>query len=274
MKRYKYIPLVNFTSVNFTLVKFSLVLFTLVTFTFSGIFPLNAQDYKDKFSRANNFYVEQQYTPAAELYEDILKNNIVSGELYFNLGNAYFKMQKYGLAILNYERALKFIPADEELRANLELANSIIADKIISMPDVFYIRYFNWIRGSFSQNTWMIFLFLSFILTNITFSARVFIQVHIVKRILKRALVISSSLVLISGIFFYSSYRETNRNDQAIVIVEKTAVFSSPSEDSQNVFDIHEGTKTKIERQSDGWFEIKLTDGKVGWITQEAVVII
>jgi hypothetical protein len=82
------------------------------------------------FAHANRLYEEGGYEEAAAKYEEIVASDLQNGRVYYNLGNAYFKQEKLGLAILNYERAHRLMSRDEDIKANLAYARSQIVDKI------------------------------------------------------------------------------------------------------------------------------------------------
>ena len=121
---------------------------------------------------ASNAYRNQDYKKSIELYEELvsqgIKNNRISSQLYYNLGNAYFRDNQLGKAILNYERALLLEPGDGDIRHNLRFANNRTVDRIASSGEFFMTNWFNSVRNLFSSNVWAIIaiiLFISFLLS-------------------------------------------------------------------------------------------------------------
>ncbi|HNX55205.1 MAG TPA: tetratricopeptide repeat protein, partial [Prolixibacteraceae bacterium] len=113
--------------------------------------------------KANDAYTKQQYKQAIEDYNQILKTNLESPEVYFNLGNAYYKTGQYTLAILNYERAKLLAPDDEDITFNLQVTNQKVVDSIQELPGLFVVRWWNSIINSQTTDTWAIFSIISFI---------------------------------------------------------------------------------------------------------------
>ena len=93
--------------------------------------------------KANKAYTDGLYANSIELYKDVLKNGHESAELYYNIGNAYYKMNDYSSAILYYERGKRLDPGNEDINFNLKIVNNKIADKIEPLPDLFYKRWYN-----------------------------------------------------------------------------------------------------------------------------------
>ena len=113
-----------------------------------------SEDVNMLFTKANELYRKGDFAGAGETYEKILKTGIVSSEVYFDLGNAYFKQKKTAPSILNFERALKLSPRDEDIAFNLALANLQAVDKIIPVPRLFYRRWLSAFTGSLSSSEW------------------------------------------------------------------------------------------------------------------------
>jgi tetratricopeptide (TPR) repeat protein len=122
--------------------------------------PLQAQTPESLFLRGNALYQQGKYAEAREAYQEILKAGYVGGEVFFNLGNAYYKEGDIARAILNYERARRFIPGDDDLLHNLQLANLQIADRIEPAPRLFISDFWDGVRQSISLDaaTWLTFV--------------------------------------------------------------------------------------------------------------------
>ena len=108
-----------------------------------GIIPMNAFAFEPatEFQKANNLYQKNSFDSAAKIYEKIISEEYFSVEVYFNLGNCYYKMNKTAKAILNYERALKLKPNDEDILFNIKVAQLKVVDKIETVPEIFYLRW-------------------------------------------------------------------------------------------------------------------------------------
>ncbi|MDF1548879.1 MAG: tetratricopeptide repeat protein [Bacteroidales bacterium] len=231
------------------------------------------EDYK-VLSQANKAYVEGNFQTAVEKYETLINSGLSSADLYYNLGNSYYRVGNYKAAILNYERAKLLKPNDENILTNLEFSERYVQDKIEDVPKFFLVRWIDAFTNMFSEKTWAIISILTFISFLLLIILFLFSKTLIIRKISFYFGVITIFLSLVS---FYSSYRQntklTNHNT-AIVFSPAVTVKSSPLENGTDLFIIHEGLKVIITDSSDGWKEIKLSDGKVGWLPAETIVVI
>jgi len=227
---------------------------------------LSAADHNSLLKEANELYQEAKFEEAIEKFELILKMGYEASELYYNLGNAYFKSNNIPKAILNYERALLLDPGNEDIQFNLELANKFIVDKIDELPRLFVYNWIDTFISLFDSNQWAFLslaafvLFLSFIL--------IFLFSRIL--ILKRIVFWFGILLFMFSILSYSlSARQkkilTSRNT-AIVFAQTIIIKGSPDESGTDLFLLHEGTKVTVVDRIGNWCEIKISDGNRGWI--------
>ena len=115
-------------------------------------------------AKANQAYNQGLYDSAINLYTAVLNEGLESYELYYNLGNAFFKNNQLPSAILYYEKAKKIAPNNDDVNFNLSIANSMIVDKIEKVPEMFYKRWWNYFYNAFSEDKWTIFSILSWII--------------------------------------------------------------------------------------------------------------
>jgi tetratricopeptide (TPR) repeat protein len=200
-------------------------------------------------------------------YEQLIEEDgLRSPNLYFNLGNAYFKLTDYPSAILNYERARKISPSDEDVQFNLELTNSRIEDKIETMPVLFYKRWFLSLRNSADQNSWAVLFLLALFACGGFFI--MFVQSG--RSALKRLGFYGGLSTLIVSIFFLSLAFSMRKwqvyHQEAIVFAGSVSVKSSPVENGTGLFLLHAGTKVKIVDELGAWRRIRLADGNEGWM--------
>ncbi|MEA3477472.1 MAG: tetratricopeptide repeat protein [Bacteroidota bacterium] len=218
--------------------------------------------------QANQAYNAGAYQEAIDLYNDVLKEDYSSAALYYNLGNAYFKINDIPSAILNYEKALKLNPNDQQIQFNLNIANSQIVDKIEAVPDMFYVRWWKDFSKTFSSDDWAriaIGLYLMIILL-----AAVFIISRSpgLRRISFWAGLATGIMLIISTTISYQKYNQQINDKYAIIFSPTITVKSSPSRSSVDLFVIHEGTKVEITDQVEGWHEIRIVNGSIGWVPQ------
>ena len=221
------------------------------------------------FVKANQYYSNNEFELAIKKYEQIISNGYEAPELYFNLGNAYYKMHNIGKAILNYEKAKLLDPKDEDIQFNLELANSLIVDKIDEIP-VFPLKlWFNNLILIFSSNIWAILSIISFVIFLIALLIYLFAKTILLKKI---SFWIGALLLIVSistCIFSYHNKKLLTKHEYAIVLSPSLTAKSTPDENGTDLFVIHEGLKVKVEDKLGEWCEIKLSDGNKGWVKTE-----
>lgn len=234
----------------------------------------NDQDPEELFQLGNRYYQNDEYEKAVETYREILNQNIESGALYFNLGNAYYKLNALGKARLNYERARPFLQGDDALEDNLLLLRERLVDQIERPPQFILSVWWNGFLAIFSINMlcWicagLLWLILIFAALRIYFRRRG-------RRDRFRSIFVSLVVIfiLLSLVLAQKIYRlETEKH--GIIMELSATVYAEPSTVSTEVFILHEGTKVSIERQNDSWLELKLADGRTGWIEQQKLEII
>jgi tetratricopeptide (TPR) repeat protein len=214
---------------------------------------------------AKEAYNNGNYAIAASLYEEMLKEQPQNAVIYYNLGNAYYKMNKPGPAILNYERAHRLNPTDEDIKHNLKLAHSKVKGQMESMPELFFIAWLDKLNTLLSVRTWAGVSVVLFLMA-IGFTAwRLFRKKPGARAALSSIAI--TSLVL-SGISLGLAFRldkKIHTPNEAIVF-EDSLIKSSPSETGVNLFEVHEGIKAEVLDSLNNYIQIRLPDGKKGWI--------
>lgn len=218
------------------------------------------------FQKANTLYNQEQYQEAIDAYTSILETGQESEALYYNLANANYKLSNIGPSIYYYEKALELAPNDEDIKNNLAFANNATIDAIDVIPEGVISRTINRFTNMFSFDTWawvsvccvLLFVFL-FILY---YSAIIAIR--------KRLFFLGSWIALLIGLFAvffaFKQHSFINSNQYAIVFAQESTIKSEPNLRSEEVFELHEGTKVKVTETVNDWKKIKLADGKIGWI--------
>ncbi len=230
---------------------------------------LLADGAKTLFQHATEEYEKQNYDSSIALLDSLLDAGLESPELYYNLGNAWFKLGEVPKAILYYEKAKKLAPNDPDIIYNLELANTRIADKIEPVPEFFLTKWWKRAINFFNEDQWMLINVLSFGLMLIF--AVLFFVAHSKrnKQIGFYMGLVFLFISLMTGFMGYSNYKNLSTHNSAIVFTPTVNVKSSPTANANTIFVIHQGTKVELIDQLKDWYRIKLANGSVGWIKEE-----
>jgi tetratricopeptide (TPR) repeat protein len=237
-----------------------------------GVFANAAPD--SLLGKANKQYIEGDFDKAAELYQTLVDSGYHNAELYYNLGNSYFKLNRIAYAVLNYERAYLLKPYDEDIEFNLEYARTFIVDRIEPLPVFFLVKWYRSARGMFSSNGWALTSILFFALTLALVLTFWFSYKPWIKRLTFALAILMFTLFVFSAIFSAQEKKRVSLRDQAIIFQSAVTVKSSPGEAGKDIFILHSGTKVKITKAIGTWVEIRVADGNKGWISSEAVELI
>ncbi|RMG85056.1 MAG: hypothetical protein D6714_06705 [Bacteroidetes bacterium] len=219
-----------------------------------------------KFDAANQFYQDKNFEKAAESYESLYSEGFQSPELFYNWGNACFRLGKIGCAVLNYERALKLDPGMEDARYNLELANAARLDDFETLPPFFLRKWWRSTIRLASERVWTgiaLFLFWA------GMTGLVIWLVGQSREVRKRSFIAGLFLVLLSTAFFAVAQgraRYEKHSGEAIILVPKLELKSGPDEAATPILTLHEGTKVEILDEIGAWFKVKLPNGEQGWV--------
>ena len=231
----------------------------------------------EKISRVNQLsraYVAGDYHTAIRQYESLLQGG-VNAEVYYNLGNSYFKVDDIARAILNYERALLMSPGNGDIRANLEIARAKTVDKVVPQPELFFVNWYLSLRAVMSVDGWATVGILTFLIFLIGMGLYFFVSAIHLRKVGFYVAVVSVCLCLLSNLFAYQQKEIMQRHDKAIILVPSVTVRSTPSESGTGLFILHEGHKVSIKDDSmREWREIVIEDGKVGWVRLADIGII
>lgn len=228
----------------------------------------------DKFNKGVAEYTAGNFKEALHSWIELYNSGYTSASLNYNIGNAYFKIGDVPNAILFYERAYLLKPADENINYNLGIAKSLTVDRFQEIPELFFIRWFNFISLTLHGNTWSMISLGSFILCLVFLS----IYIYTSKFRLKVAgFWVAVILIVIS--FLSISFSWQNRtlvfdSHKGIIAAPQVSGKSSPDNSGTDLFVIHEGTKVSIGDEVGGWYEITLSDGNKGWIPSGTINII
>ncbi len=225
-------------------------------------------------AEADSAYAHQHYQQAINAYESLLKEG-VSADLYYNLGNAYYRSENITRAIINYERALLLSPGDGDIRHNLQLARQKTIDKITPQSEFFIVTWWRSIANMMSVDSWawvaLVALAIGLVLMLLyLFSPRIALQ----KTGFFGTLVMLA-VFLFSTLFAWQQKQRLTNRTGAVVITSAVTVRSTPAANGTELFVLHEGTRIDITDDSmKDWKAVRLPDGKEGWMESKEMEVI
>lgn len=223
------------------------------------------------FEKGNALYQKGNYQEAISSYESIVKSGQESSEVYFNLGNCYYKLNKVAPAVYNFEKALLLSPCDSEIQNNLSFAKKMAIDEIAEAPKVGFSKIIADFTSTFHYDTWGWIAILCSVLFLIGFISYYFSNSTSLKRVFFSGMILFLLFLLVS---VFSGFYEKDRisNDRpAIVFVDIISVKSEPNASAQNAFTLHAGTKVNVLEELGSYRKIQLADLKEGWIEKSAI---
>lgn len=244
-----------------------------LSFALSSLLTLAASPSETK-TLADSAYVRADYETAVKLYSQLAEEN-ASADVCYNLGCAYYRTEDIAHSILWFERALKLDPSNKDVLFNLELARTKTIDKIIPQHEFILFTYFRSMTNWFSLRTWTIVALLSFVLvlaSLLVFWASGSITV--------RKVSFSSALVLLLLTILSNVCASQQKNfkqsmSSAIITSSSVTVKSTPAENGNDLFVLHEGSKVEIlDASLKQWCEVSIADGKQGWIPKASFDLI
>ena len=225
----------------------------------------------EQWDAANAAYNAGDFEKAATIYEQILAQNLHSAALYYNLANAYFKQGELGKALLNYNRASRIAPSDEDIRHNQEYAEKMTKDSIEKIPEFFLTTWLRAVRGALSCTAWTA---LSLVMLAVALAmALVYLlaQRMSLRKVGFYTMAVAALLFIATSIFALSERNMLVNRTEAIVMSSAASVKSSPDRSATELFVLHEGTKVTIGESTDGWAEVRIADGRKGWIEDKRI---
>lgn len=226
------------------------------------------------FNEANTLYNNGKYAEAIDKYESILDTNQHSAELYFNLGNANYKLNNIAPSIYYYEKALLLEPNDKDIQNNLAFAQNMTIDAIEVVPKVGFSRIINNIVNTFNTDTWARIAVGGVLLFVVIFLAYHFSYTSSKKRIAFVTSIISLFIGCFSVAMAFQKDSLNKKDNPGIVFSQETRVKADPNSTSEEVFRLHEGTKVQVVETYENWKKIKLSDNSTGWIPSKDIKLL
>lgn len=227
---------------------------------------LSAQQEIALFEKANKLYQEDKLEDALTIYKQIETQKLQSDDLYYNMGNVYYKLNQIAPAVYYFEKALVLNPNNADAAHNLMFANRMKIDNIEALPKTIGERFSESFIQKLTYNTWAWLAVILAFLFAVLFLLYHFSYNSSKKRLFFITSLISAALSLLLIVFAYSNYNYVKNNKYAIVFEQQVSVKSEPKQTADISFELHEGTKVKLLESVPNWEKIKLADGKIGWV--------
>ena len=231
------------------------------------LFFLNTQSQVEVvFDEGNALYNQGNYTEAIEKYTSIINNDFESAELYYNLGNAYYKINDIANSIFYFEKSLLLDLNNNETKNNLSFSQNMTIDRIETVPVNQVSKFISKFTNVFDYNTWLLISIIFEFLSLIVFSLYLFNKNSDTK---KRYFSIGSIFLFFFIIFLIlgiNSKSEYEKNNPAILFENRISFKSEPNERSEDLFLLNEGTKVNVLEKLNEWSLVELSNGSKGWI--------
>lgn len=229
------------------------------------------EDIEAQFEFANSAYLEADYELAAATYEEISKEHKCF-ELEYNLGNCYYKLEEVAPTILHYERAKLIDPLNDDLRANMMLADLRVIDKIEALPGVGLEKMLGVLLAGKMYGIWQVLSLITWSCGFVLLGIRLKWSNSLIYPFAYAGAIILISFSMIFSTLLYNTHQRISTSECAIIMEDKVDIMSIPGNTGLKLFHLHEGAKGCILSEDGDWTEIKLENGNVGWLPTSALV--
>ncbi|MFV0468175.1 MAG: SH3 domain-containing protein [Dysgonomonas sp.] len=223
-------------------------------------------------------YHDRDFSTVITLLENEAKKQKESGkesfQLYYNLGNAYFRSNNLAKAILNYERALLIKPNDKETKINIEFTQSKIEDKFAEKDTFILTIVANAIENLGSTNMWATISIILFLILVASLAIFFFTKQIVLKKGMFYLGIVCFALLILSNIFAFRQKSKIENRNAAIVMASPVPAYNSPNISDKAVFTLHSGSKVTIKKEDGDWVQIEIVSGEKGWIERSKIEII
>jgi tetratricopeptide (TPR) repeat protein len=217
------------------------------------------------FTKANTAYASDSITKAIALYDSILASGRESSELYYNLGNCYYKNKDWANSIWHYEKSLQ-LNNNEQAKENLALTKLKTIDRIEVLPQLFYKKWWASTQGLLSTKHWQYLAILSIFLA--LFLAAMNKLLH---KNTKKYYIFFLTNALLLFLISNSSYQKKIDRKEGVIFSSVVVIHSAPTSSSTDLFALHSGAKIEITDRIGDWIHIKIANGNSGWILHDSM---
>ncbi len=247
---------------------------TVLVILITASYALAQESAADKFKKGITSYTAGNYQDAVQTWTDLYNTGYRSARLDYNIGNAYFKLNQIPEAILFYERAYLLNPADEDINYNLQIARTLIVDRFNEIPELFFVKWYNFVSLILSTNTWARISILSFVICLLLVSLYIYTSKYRLKVLGFWFAVLFFVLAGASLAFALRNRSLVYDSHKGIITAPQVSGKSSPDDSGTDLFILHEGTRVTIDDKVGDWLEITLSDGNKGWVLSNSLSII
>ena len=229
----------------------------------------------DRSALADSAYTHERYAEAAVLYQQLVDSLGESAQLYYNLGNCYYRRDSIARAILYYERARLLDPSDDDIRFNLDMARAKTVDKVVPASEMFFVSAYRQLVLSLSIHEWAWLAVVLFVVALLAFGVYLFVPHLLSKKIGFTVAVLALLVCVFANVAAVRQRSHIEHRTSAIIMAPSAVVKSTPSASGTDLFILHEGTYVRlIDDSMRDWVEIHMTDGKEGWLPRTALEVI
>ena len=230
------------------------------------------RDAAEIYNKANQYYAANDFQSALASYLVLIERGVKNQNLYYNLGNTYFKLGEKGYAILYYEKALDLRPFDRETRENLDFVNRSLKEKVLPL---YSENFFNFLRVTYSYLNMRNIAILELVFFTILIAfCYLYLFIPYKRQTLKKYFILSAVLFIIFSTAAFLYHSNEKKHPKGIVVEKEVEVLTAPIAESDVLFVLYEGTTTKLLERRDKWLLISLSDGREGWVYTLGIVFI
>jgi len=247
------------------------IITTITILLFLALQSMAGVAYSDIWNKANQLYQHREYDSAANYYEQIAAQNPQDAVVYYNLGNTYYKLNRIGVAVLNYERALRIQPDYKEAKDNLILTQSRISNRMPVVNDIFFVQWWKSLVHGNHANVFAVLCLLVFL---------AIIGLLLKARLYKNNTLIQTRITGILGCVFgvllilaFASANNKTKHNKAVVIQSDAPLINNQTQGKQKIY-VPEGTIIELKTESsenNGLVEVMLPDGRYGWMQKNLI---